>query len=39
MRHTYADTSRAKADLQFSPSVTLEQGIAAEVQWLKTLEL
>jgi UDP-glucose 4-epimerase len=38
MRHTYADTTRARADLQFSPSVTLEQGLAAEVKWLESLE-
>jgi nucleoside-diphosphate-sugar epimerase len=34
MRHTYADTSLARADLGFAPAVGLEQGIAAEVQWL-----
>jgi nucleoside-diphosphate-sugar epimerase len=34
MRHTYADTSLARADLGFAPGVGLEQGIAAEVQWL-----
>ena len=34
MRHTFADTSRARADLQFTPSVTLEQGIDAEYRWL-----
>jgi len=39
MRHTYADTARARADLGFSPSVNLEQGLAAEHAWLKgTLE-
>ncbi|MDR1989653.1 MAG: NAD-dependent epimerase/dehydratase family protein, partial [Acidobacteriaceae bacterium] len=38
MRHTYADTTNARADLRFAPSVTLEQGITAEVQWLETLE-
>lgn len=37
MRHTYADTSRAQADLGFTPTVTLEQGLAAEYEWLKTL--
>jgi nucleoside-diphosphate-sugar epimerase len=35
MRHTYADTSRARADLGFAPTVTLEEGLAAEYQWLK----
>jgi nucleoside-diphosphate-sugar epimerase len=39
MRHTYADTTRARLDLGFAPSVNLEQGIAAEHEWLKrTLE-
>jgi len=34
MRHTYADTSRARADLGFVPAVSLEEGLAAEYQWL-----
>jgi nucleoside-diphosphate-sugar epimerase len=34
MRHTYADTSLAQADLGFAPTVGLEQGLAAEYQWL-----
>jgi nucleoside-diphosphate-sugar epimerase len=34
MRHTYADTSLAHADLGFNPTVTLEEGLAAEYQWL-----
>ena len=34
MRHTYADTSLARADLGFSPTVTLEEVLAAEYQWL-----
>src|SRR4030042_2728225 len=29
MRDTFADTSRARADLGFSPAVTLEQGLEA----------
>jgi UDP-glucose 4-epimerase len=38
MRHTYADTSLARADLGFAPTIGLEDGIAAEYQWLsKTL--
>ena len=37
MRDTYADTSMARADLGFSPSVTLEQGIEAEYRWLSAL--
>jgi UDP-glucose 4-epimerase len=35
MRHTYADTSLARTDLGFTPTVTLEQGLAAEYKWLK----
>jgi UDP-glucose 4-epimerase len=34
MRHTYADTSRARAELGFVPAVGLEEGLAAEYQWL-----
>jgi nucleoside-diphosphate-sugar epimerase len=34
MRHTYADTSRARADLGFVPAVGLEEGLAAEHKWL-----
>jgi nucleoside-diphosphate-sugar epimerase len=34
MRHTYADTSLARADLGFQPTVDLETGLAAEYQWL-----
>jgi UDP-glucose 4-epimerase len=34
MRHTYADTSLARADLGYAPTVGLEQGLAAEYQWL-----
>jgi nucleoside-diphosphate-sugar epimerase len=37
MRHTYADTTLARADLKFAPRVTLEQGLAAEYQWLAEL--
>lgn len=36
MRDTFADTSRARADLGFVPRVALEQGILAEYQWLAT---
>jgi UDP-glucuronate 4-epimerase len=40
MRHTFADTGRARADLAFVPAVDLEQGLAAEHAWLKrTLDL
>jgi UDP-glucose 4-epimerase len=34
MRHTYADTSRARAELAFEPAVGLEEGLAAEQAWL-----
>ena len=34
MRHTYADTSLAHADLGYAPTVGLEEGLAAEHQWL-----
>jgi nucleoside-diphosphate-sugar epimerase len=34
MRHTYADTSLARHDLAFVPTVGLEQGLTAEHQWL-----
>ena len=37
MRDTYADTSLARADLGFAPTVALADGIAAEYQWLATL--
>ena len=37
MRHTYADTSLARADLAFVPSVGLEEGLAAEYRWLSEL--
>jgi UDP-glucose 4-epimerase len=34
MRHTYADTDQARADLEFRPSFDLERGLAAEYAWL-----
>jgi UDP-glucose 4-epimerase len=34
MRDTYADTSRARADLGFAPSVTLEQGLRVQYDWM-----
>lgn len=34
MRHTYADTSRARAELGFAPTVSLEEGLKAEYEWL-----
>lgn len=35
MRDTYADTSRARADLGFKPGYSLEQGLEMEYRWLK----
>jgi nucleoside-diphosphate-sugar epimerase len=37
MRHTYADTTLARTDLGFAPSVGLEAGLAAEYQWLSEI--
>jgi nucleoside-diphosphate-sugar epimerase len=34
MRHTYADTSAARRDLDFTPRVSLENGLAQQYQWL-----
>ena len=34
MLDTYADTTLAQADLGYEPSVTLEEGIKAEFEWL-----
>jgi UDP-glucose 4-epimerase len=34
MRHTYADTSLARAELGFVPTVGLDEGLAAEYHWL-----
>jgi nucleoside-diphosphate-sugar epimerase len=35
MRHTYADTSRARQDLAFVPRVPLEEGLKAQHRWLQ----
>jgi UDP-glucose 4-epimerase len=35
MRDTYADTTRAQADLAFAPSVTLEEGLRAMWRWME----
>jgi nucleoside-diphosphate-sugar epimerase len=37
MRDTFADSSRAQADLGFSPSHSLEDGLKAECAWLARL--
>jgi UDP-glucose 4-epimerase len=34
MQDTYADTRRASLDLGFTPSVTLEQGLRAQYDWM-----
>lgn len=34
MRHTYADTSAARRDLDFVPRVTLENGLDQQYRWL-----
>jgi nucleoside-diphosphate-sugar epimerase len=34
MRDTYADTARARTDLAFAPTVTLEQGLRAQYEWI-----
>lgn len=37
MRHTFADTARAKAELGFTPTVGLEEGLTAEHRWLLSI--
>lgn len=37
MRHTFADTTRAQAELGFAPRVGLEEGLTAEYQWLTSI--
>jgi nucleoside-diphosphate-sugar epimerase len=37
MRDTFADTSRARADLGFTPRFTLEEGLREECDWLARL--
>ena len=37
MRHTFADTSRAQADLGFRPRVGLDEGLSAEYKWLTSI--
>ena len=34
MRDTYADTTRAREAIGFAPTVTLEQGLRAQCQWM-----
>lgn len=35
VRHTYADTSRAREDLGFQPKTPLAEGLAAEAAWVE----
>jgi len=35
MRDTYADTTRARTDLAFATSVTLEEGLRAMWRWME----
>jgi len=35
--HTYADIERARRELGYSPKVTLEEGIAREVEWVSSI--
>lgn len=37
MRDTYADTSRARRELGFSPGTSLEDGLHVEYQWLSKI--
>jgi UDP-glucose 4-epimerase len=34
MRDTYADTTRARTDLGFTPATTLEEGLRAQFDWM-----
>jgi nucleoside-diphosphate-sugar epimerase len=38
MRDTYADTSRARADMGFAPSVDLEQGLREMFTWMEAMQ-
>jgi UDP-glucose 4-epimerase len=35
--HTYADTSKAKRELGFSPKVGIEEGLQQEIRWMKEI--
>ncbi len=35
MRDTYAETSRAQADLAFAPSIGLEAGLREMFEWME----
>lgn len=36
VKHTYADTSKAKKILNFNPVVSVEEGISREMEWIKS---
>jgi predicted glycosyltransferase/nucleoside-diphosphate-sugar epimerase len=38
VRHTGADTTRARADLGFAPATAFERGLEAEFLWMRDLE-
>jgi len=35
--HTFADTTRARGELGFAPAVSLEDGIARELEWIRSI--
>lgn len=35
--HTFADTTRARRELGYNPSVSLEEGIAMEIEWVRSV--
>jgi len=39
VRHTYADTSRARQDFGYVPQVGLEEGLRAQAQWIESVVL
>jgi UDP-glucose 4-epimerase len=39
MRDTYADTTRARTDLGFAPTVTLEHGLRTQFDWMNSAGL
>ncbi|MCX8036195.1 MAG: GDP-mannose 4,6-dehydratase [Candidatus Sumerlaeia bacterium] len=39
VRHTYADTTRARNDLGYKPTVKLEDGLRAECEWIRSVIL
>ena len=38
VRHTWADTARAREILRFSPLVSLPEGLARQVEWLRRMQ-